>query len=525
MQDADVIIIGSGPAGVQAATVLRAIGTSVLMLDGGKQPPCLQDPPDENFEDVRRYSKDQTQWFLGHDLSGIPISGLTGGLGGGQVSGNRANVVASTREELPITEENCQVIQSLAEGGLGAAWGAACSVPEPSELQAMGVNVNDMQRHFDAVIDDIGVSGPQVRQGMQPALPPDLHASLALAAYERKRPIFNSRHLSVTQPLSAVLTQDKDSRRASNLADMEYWADPRRSVYRPQYTLEKLRSGSGFTYNGDLIVERIASDTEGCTVYARRMAGGTESFRAKRVILAAGAIGSARIALQSLELYDRPLPFAAKPHVFSACLHGATLGKTGPKERTSLCQLLILDEQKRQNCRSGCAQLYSYRSLMLFRLLGSQPLAYPEAMRILSMLTPALVIADIRFPAFGENGSVSLAHTNEGNVMRIHCRVPEEERQARNRSWKRLRQGLRMLGMIPLKNMELPEGSASHYGGTLPMQHADRILTTDARGKLRGVRHVSVADASVFPILPAVPHTLTLMANARRIAEAVAEDL
>ncbi len=525
MQDAEVIIIGSGPAGVQAATVLIAAGRSVMMIDGGKKAPALPQAPDANFEDVRRNNQDQARWFLGDDLSGIPVSGLTGGLGGGQVSGNRANVVSGAREQLPITEENCQIIQSLAEGGLGAAWGAACAVPEESELTAMGLNAKDMQRHFDAVINDIGVSGPQIRGGIQPALPPDLHASLALETYKKKQVSFEKKHISVMQPLSAILTQDNDDRRASNLADMEYWSDPRRSVYRPQYTLEKLRSSHSFTYKGDLIVERIVSDTEGCTVHARRMSGGTESYRAKRVILAAGAVGSARIALQSVGLYDTPLPFAAKPHVFSACMHPATLGKTGPKSRSSLCQLLILDDNVLSGVRSGCAQLYSYRSLMLFRLLGSQPLAYPEAMKILSMLTPSLVIADIRFPAFGDNGSVSLVRTKDGDSLRITCRVPDAERDARKHSWQRLKQGLRMLGMLPLRNMELPEGSASHYGGTLPMQGTNRILTTDARGKLRGLEHVSVADASVFPMLPAVPHTLTLMANARRIAEAVTEDL
>jgi choline dehydrogenase-like flavoprotein len=67
--------------------------------------------------------------------------------------------------------------------------------------------------------------------------------------------------------------------------------------------------------------------------------------------------------------------------------------------------------------------------------------------------------------------------------------------------------------------MLLPEASSSHYAGTVPQSDDDRIpLTTDARGKVRRMQRTWVADAAVFPCLPAKPHTLTIMANARRIA-------
>lgn len=75
--------------------------------------------------------------------------------------------------------------------------------------------------------------------------------------------------------------------------------------------------------------------------------------------------------------------------------------------------------------------------------------------------------------------------------------------------------------MIPVRNMVLPEGSSSHYAGTLPCSKNESALSTDTNGLLRGLPNVSVADAAVFPMLPSVPHTLTIMANARRIAAAV----
>jgi hypothetical protein len=57
-----------------------------MMIDGGNDAAtALAEAPDRNFVDVRKSDANQHRWFLGDDLSGIPVSGLTGGLGGGQV--------------------------------------------------------------------------------------------------------------------------------------------------------------------------------------------------------------------------------------------------------------------------------------------------------------------------------------------------------------------------------------------------------------------------------------------------------
>lgn len=522
MLDKPVIIIGSGPAGAQAADELVSRGIPVLMIDGGETMEMSSDEPEENFEDVRRSRSDQAFWFLGKDLSGIPVSGLTGGLGGGQVSGNRAYTVRHADQFLPLHTENCQVIQSLAKGGLGAAWGAACAIPEATELRAMGLNQETLEPHLLRTIQSVGISGPQVRNEIQPPLPLDLHGTLVKRRYEKHHGWFAKKRLSVSQPLSAILTKDLGDRRASMQTDMEYWTDPHQSVYRPQYTINALQKKDNFQYEGGFVVTSFRVKKEGVTVHAKRIENGEECvFHGSKMMLAAGAIGSARIALQSTPEYVDPLPFVAKPHVFTACLHLATLGKTGPKKRNSLCQLLLLDEEIRHGMRSGLAQLYSYRSLMLFRLLSSQPFPCPEALRMLALLTPALVIADIRFPAFPEHGTLS----TKNGTLHASCSVPTEEKSLRLQSWKRLQQGLRKLGLLPVKNMELPEASTSHYAGTLPYQEHGGMLTTTKEGALRGHDHVFVADAAVFKALPVLPHTLSIMANARRIAAHLAETI
>ncbi len=526
MEKNDVLVIGSGMAGVHTALALIEKGKKVTMIDGGIKPDWIPQYCNNNFEDVRLHRQNQYELFLGKDLSAIPVDGLSGGLGGGQLSGNRSYVVKNCNTEIPLKTKQMSIVQSLAEGGLGAAWGAACSIPTKEELNEMGLREDRMQGPFNQVIEEIGVSGEGYEKFMnlQKPIRLDHHGGNVQKMYQKKKKVLEKMNIHVAQPLQAILTEDKDDRRAHKLTDMDYWCDEGKSVYRPQYTLEKLKRSPLFTYEAGWIVEKIEENT-GVSVIAKKI-GGEErrSWSGSTVILAAGAIGSARIILQSLKLLNSPLPLAAKPHVFTACIDLQSLGRSGPRERMSLCQLVVVDHNNKKNLRAGCAQLYSYRSLQLFRLLSAAPLPVPEALRLLSVWSPSLVIADIRFPALPQCGSICLKEEKGTLFIEVASLMDEKEHNERNKTWKRLRKALRVLGLLPVKNMILPEGSTSHYGGTLPYSNDDsKNLTTDGNGKLRGMKNVYVADASVFPVLPSLPHTLTIMANARRIGMHISE--
>lgn len=524
----DVIVIGSGPAGVHAALPLVEAGLNVLMIDGGMSPATEQPVTNKNFEDVRREDAGQDELFLGRDYSSIPVDGLSGGHGGGMTSGNRSYVLSRADEQLPVNVINGQIVQSLAEGGLGAAWGAASAYMSDANLRLMGLNPREMDRFYNEITDIIGVSGPETREGIQPAMPPDHHADFMLKRAEKKREALYGLGVDIVQPHSAVLTQDKNGRKATSLADMDYYADPGKSVYRPQYTLDKLKQKPNFTYAGGNVVQYVEETAENVIVFAQPMDDRTMNRRwaAKRVIVAAGAINTARILLRSNNLFDVQVPIIAKPHMFAACIRPSSLGKKGPAARSSLCQLFMIDGAVHGGPDSGCAQLYSYRSLLLFRLLGNAPLPVPEALGLLSMYAPSLMIADIRFPGLPRAGQhLTLRRSEDARgVLDIHF-TPGRTHVERL-SLKRITRAMRMTGLLPVKIMDLPEGSSSHYAGTVPVADGRTLpLSSDTDGRVNGSGKVFVADASMFRTLPSLPHTLTIMANARRIGGIVGKTL
>jgi len=83
---------------------------------------------------------------------------------------------------------------------------------------------------------------------------------------------------------------------------------------------------------------------------------------------------------------------------------------------------------------------------------------------------------------------------------------------------KKIRWALGRLGCQPLKTIQTPMGGSIHYGGTLPFDDSGELFTIHRSGKLAGTKNVYVADGSGFKYLPAKGVTLTLMANAYRVA-------
>src|SRR5262249_48773917 len=66
----------------------------------------------------------------------------------------------------------------------------------------------------------------------------------------------------------------------------------------------------------------------------------------------------------------------------------------------------------------------------------------------------------------------------------------------------------------------LTPGSSCRYAGALPMTATPSgRYQTDPHGLLSGTHGVYVADAATFPVLRSKSHSLTMMANAMRIAD------
>jgi len=528
----DVVIVGSGPGGVNAAAPLVAAGRRVVLLDYGNEDRHYTGLiPRKPFSEIRRTDPEQHRYFLGERFEGIPFGAVRVGA---QLTPPRGHVLAEAADRIPVHAENFAVSMSLARGGLGAAWSAGVFPFSDDELRAMSLGLDDLRPHYDAVAERIGVAGERddldpffpSSPSMMPALDIDTNAEVVLARYLRRRDELNTAGFFLGRPRVAACTRRHRGRGPHAYLDLCFWADMDRSVYRPQWTLEELQAAPNFTYVGRRFVHAFEEDGERVRVRATRIDVGTEECHEGRaLVVAAGTLGTAWLVLRSLARYDTPVPILCNPYAYVPTLNLGMLRRTPCDRRYSLGQLTAI---VRVPGRIIQAQLFSYRSLLTFKLMKELPLAYRESLRLLRLLVPNFAILGIHHEDRPSQGKVCVLRRGERGApdrLEIQYRPSEEEARMHVADEGVMLRFFRRLGCVPLRTIRPGHGASLHYAGTFPITASERELTCDRDSRLRGTRAIYLADGSIFPWIPPKGLTFNLMANADRVGARLAERL
>ena len=525
----DVIVIGSGASGVHAAHPLVEAGRSVLMLDVGNEGAEYEGLiPQASFVANRRSDPDQHRYFLGDHLEGIAIGKIGAGA---QLTPPREFVLRGSESIAPTAAENFSALQSFASGGLAEAWGAVAFPFTDHELSRCGLPVAQMSDHYEIVARRIGVSGRAhddleslhgALGALQPALELDHNAAKMLTLYERRRDRIRRGGGSLGHAFLAALSQPLGSRYPNNYGDMDFWTNVGESVYRPHVTLRELERRPNFRYHRRVLASRFSeSEKDGVSVNTIMLDGrGEEAVTGRALVIAAGSLGTTRIVLRSLDSYDCPVPFACNPHTYIPCVHYRGLGTAHRDHCHSLAQLTMIHDPTGNRERLVQGQLYSYRSLLLFRLLKETPLPYREGLRIIRALAPSLVIWVVQHADEPEPGKFCILRRGEDVLhdrLEIGYRCSDSTLRRIDDDETAMLRHIRRLGCWPSRPVHPGHGSSVHYGGQFPMTQEPRPLTTETSGRLRGTQSVYLADGATFAYLPAKGLTLTLMANANRV--------
>lgn len=529
----DVIVVGSGPGGANAAVALVEKGLNVVLLDVGEEDsryaPII---PAESFRTIRESDSNQHRYFLGDRFEGIPFGKV--GLGA-QLTPPRQYVMTSGRSRMPTESSTFQLSESLALSGLGAAWGSGVFPFSEKELSGWPISRADLVPHYAAVAARIGTTGGEDDLAdfigefkTMPPLEVDSSAECVLARYESRRDSFRREGFFVGRTPLAICTEALGNRGPMRYLDMEFWADTDRSVYRPRFTIEDLKSRGNFSYQRNCFVKAFRESDEGVEVSAENTSSGAvEKFRARALILAGGTTSSARIILRSLGRYGQPVPLLCNPYTYLPAVNVGMIGRPARDKRHSLAQISGFYAPEGRDLGMVVTQLFSHRSLLTFRLLKEAPIAYQEGLKIMRLLTSAFAILGISHDDTMSPLRNCRLEQNDGGSDRlvVSYELSSEEKARHASDEKKVMRFFRRLGCWPIKAIHPGYGSSIHYAGTFPMAAAGNDLTCDAACRVRATRAVYVADGSPFPYLPAKGLTFTIMANANRIASLLADKL
>lgn len=532
----DVLVVGSGASGAMVAQTLGGRGMRIGVLDVGERDTTYGPlVPSDDFTTIRTTDDAQHAYFLGLDYEGLS---WVDSRVGSQLTPPRSHLVRGTATRIPLVSETFFPLESLAYGGLGGGWGLGCYVFSDQELERAGLPAGPMGAAYQVVADRIGISGARddtapyclgdLRR-IQPAPPLEPNLAGLLTAYERRRTRFNREGFRFGRSALALLTEPKDGREPASGSDMDFWSDSGRSAYRSWITMDALRADGAVEYLDGRLVTRFEERADAVTVDAARGDGSdTERLSARRLVLAPGALGSARIVLRSLSEPGRRLPLLSNPYTYMPCVQPRMLGRAIPARKPSFSPLMMCHDPG-DGGELLHAAFFSYRSLLLFKLAREVPLAFRDARRIVHELMSSFTIAGIHHPDRGDPSRtvrlVPHADSPTRDALAADYRLRDHEQRANDKREALVARMLRRLGCFPLKTIRTPHGASIHYGGTLPFATDGASFTLDGSGRLAGTRRVYVADGSGLRYLPAQGITLTLMANAHRVAAEVLETM
>ncbi|HTL81174.1 MAG TPA: GMC oxidoreductase [Bacteroidia bacterium] len=532
MEIHDIIIVGSGCTGAMAAQTLVEKGERVLMIDGGITEDHYQElQPKKNFSDIRKEDQQQSEYFLGDHFESIPENSLGTGA---QLTPARQFLIAETEKYLPLISESFQPMESLALGGLGGGWGLGCCVFSENELKQAGLDPSAMKNAYQVIADRIGICSEKddarkftgaYLEGLQTPPSPGETAKVLLNNYSAKKSTLNQSGFFLGRPALALLTSDRNGRKATALRDMDFYDDSDRSAYRPAFTIDELKKKNNFQYEGGWLVTKFEEKENAIEVTAIRIGTNEERmFFCRRLILAPGVLGTARIVLRSVKGgMNAKLPLLCNPYTYLPCVVTSRLGKTFPQNESGFAQLSLFHDADGTESDIAMASLYTYRSLLLFRLLRETPLNFRDGRIFMKHLLPALLIAGIHHPE-KMNGKNSVQLSSDPSSItgdKLKCdyvNAFDEKVIARE---KKFRSALKKLGARALKTVHPAIGASIHYAGVLPFGETGNAFHLHPSGRLHGTKNVFVADGSGFSFLPAKGLTLSLMANAHNVAQNV----
>lgn len=531
----EVLVIGSGPAGVSSAKALVERGFRVTLLDIGFDDPKAREAiPDLPFSKLRAEDPNQTSYFVGQEAEGVPKGDVKVGA---HLTPPRRFVHHRSEELLPSRVRGATLMQSTALGGLGAAWGAGACTYLPEELTAMGLPIDEMNSAYRAVSSWIGVSAPEsgamrwhcgsALSQAQPALEPDDLARSIMSRYDRNKDHFSKLGFDIGLPSMAVLTRDLDSRCANPYYDMDFYGDSRKSVFRPRYVLDNLKKNKNFTYLSSRVCLSYLERDGVIEVRVRNLGTGTEEvLYCGQLILAAGAINSARTVFESMSL-DKKAGFSIQtrllcnPYHYLVGLQLDSFGRELSDRRHSLAQLFgIYRSAGQRTHESAFLAFYSYRSLLHFKLSKEFPFPVAIGQKIAALLSGGLSIVGVHHSDSFET-AIDYRWTKNALAPGIielsydkHAETQRRRDQKVNEEIHFIQKTLRRLGVFPLSRVAPGPGASIHYAGSLPIGS-----WTDVDGRVLKSKRVYVVDSSTWTYLPAKGLTLSIMANAWRIAQ------
>jgi choline dehydrogenase-like flavoprotein len=519
------LIIGSGPAAAGAALALAADSTyQVTVIDVGQ---CLE--PDLQQVRGALAATDEDLWSPS-DVDSIshqpdPAKGAV--LPQKRAFGSNfpfRDVGQLTGIEA-IGPANPSVV-SGAYGGFSNVWGAQIMPFSKATFDRWPVSFGDMEDHYRVALDEMVLAGddddlselfPLIVKGQR--LPPLAdRTNRVLDRYQAHRAQVRSHGITIGRARLAFRADD------CTRCGLCMTGCPHQLVYSASQTFDRLRSKGAVAYRSNLLAIRLGEQDGTPSVTVRNTSTDqVERISADRIFVACGGIGTTRLVLGSLARFDQPVTLQESVQFVMPTL--SRLGGEDPRtaRNFTLNQFNLLYDHTGEGMDLCQIHFYDYNPAFLTSVPSI--IKVPRADPILSALLRRVSVGLGYVPGWASPGvRVTARRPDPSGVGLPELSVDRDGSdqwppmlKGLVRAMLRAAPALDLWPILPLVSLSAAAKSY-HFGGSFPHGAERTPTSTDRLGRLTSWDRIHLIDASVFPTVPATTFTLTIMANAHRIA-------
>jgi choline dehydrogenase-like flavoprotein len=521
-----VAIIGSGLAAMSVARALIKKGIKPIILD------CGEALPAETQAVVDRMSSIPTEQWSNEDKEIISANTTIEdknslpqklAFGSGYFYGAASKVFEDIKKP-----NNPLPPFSLARGGFSAGWGGAVLPADDCDLIDWPITSKNLKKYYEATLAELPYSACDDALAEHfPLYATDYdsinlttgNASL-LSAFKNKK--------HKLQKMHAVAGQARLLTRASNTAKRlgcQYCGYCMSgcvygAIYKASLDLDDFIKNDLVDYESDVFVNYLTETNNEVVIHFTDKNNKNMSLSVKRVFLAAGAVGSARIIMQSKNIYQEDVQLISTIGFIAPLLKFKGSNLAWPHINT---QPGVFLEYKVPNLSDHWvhAQISTANELALQKLgLLTNNTYFSDKMR-------KKAVEYLLFANCNMHSTHGVSHTirlQKDNMLTAVQGDNQHAVKALKLAKRRLFSVARTAGCyVLLPFVQSGVGFASnHLGGSLPMKHHP-IKETDTNiwGSPKGWSRTHVVDSSVFPTIPGTTIGLLAMANAKRIVDSV----
>lgn len=422
-------------------------------------------------------------------------------------------------------------VVSGAYGGFSNVWGAQLMPFSTATFDRWPISMAEMEPHYRTALDEMTLAGEEddlaelfpLLASARHLPPPSERTEQVLGRYRTRRALVRSHGITVGRARLAFKA-DECTRCGLCMTGCPY-----ELIYSSSHTFDRLRAANRVTYRSGLLALRLEEVDGLPQVLARNVqTGGVERLGADRIFVACGGIGTTRLVLGSLGLFDQPTYLQESVQFVLPAVSRRPVGDPRAARNFTLNQFNLLYDASGEGVDLCQVHFYDYNPALLeslppvVRRKGADPLLAALLRRISVGLgyvpgwgSPRVRVV-ARRSADGRDALPGLEidrDADDGWPPMLHGLV---------RAMLKVAPALDLWPVVPMISVSAAAKSY-HFGASFPHGQSRGPDVTDRTGRLAAWDRIHLVDASVFPDVPATTFTLTIMANAHRIARETLE--